>query len=392
VAVVVSRWRDRSWLLLPQVFSRLSSVYVFALIARRTDADSLGALALATAFSAAPVALSAAIVGKPLAALSDRGRRLESARMAYSAAVLVGLALSSVLALIAWRTSGLVQVALLGGALGVPSAMVVESLYWRSLFLDGTRKASLTLSGAYAAQALLFTAGLSVLTGSAILLTPFAALAVVAVATAVAFRGFSLRGAWRWLTTLRTTWLPYVFGVAASLIFIQAVPSLLAATSGFAAASVYRAGELAFGATNLLIGVTVQALMTEGAGRPTRVHARATALLVGVAALNAVALVVVPEALLREVLGATAPALQQLVLFVAIQRAALAASNVGNVLLVPRISPRRFALIDIFAASWSLTFLIVGGVVDGLRGSLAGLALAEVLLALLYTRVLRKVS
>jgi hypothetical protein len=378
------------WFFLPQAVSRLSSIYVFAAVAHRANAGQLGALALATAFSSASLALAPAVVGKPLAALSDPAVRRERAPLAHSAAVLGSVAVALALAPLTVVTHGLVRLALLGGVLGVPAVMIVESSYWRSVFVAGPRAAGLSLSAAYGLQAVVVTAAAAWLPARIVVIAPFAGLGLAALMVIAWARELTTTGALRWLTTFRGLWLPYVVGVGASVALVQTIPVALSATAGFASASTYRAGELAFGGTNLLIGVSSQTLLTQDTKRPREVYVRVSAGLVLAAGLNALAIQLAPRRLLDALIGPTAPLLVEVLAVVTVQRAALAVSSIGAILLLPLITARKFGLLDVVAAGTSLALLVIGCVVDGLAGGLAGLAIAEVFLAVLYARLLRR--
>lgn len=386
------RLRAGGWILLPQAVSRLTSVYVFAVVAHFTNAAELGALAVGTAITSAAVALAPAVVGKPLASLEDEDLRRERAPMAQSAAVLGLLGLAVLLGLAAVLTDGLIRMSLLGGALGLPAAMVVESTYWRTVFVRGPRPAGLGLSGAYVTQALLVTLAGLWLPPRLLVVAPFAALLLVAVVVVLRQPGLSLRGARLWTGPFRSSWVPYVLGVLAGIAVVQAIPTVLTATAGFEAASVYRAGELAFGGTNLLIGVASQTLLTQGSARPRRAYLQVSALICVIAALNGIVLALVPESLVRLVLGPVTHLLLGVLVLMTVQRIALAVSSIGATLIVPLISARFFGLLDVLTAAVAMAGLVVGGLLGGLTGALVGLAGAEIVFAVSYGFILRRAT
>lgn len=384
------RLRAGGWILLPQAVSRLTSVYVFAVVAHHASAAELGALAIGTAVASAAVALAPAVVGKPLAALGDEATRREQAPLAQSAAVLGLAGVGVLLGLAAVATGGLTRLALAGGAIGLPAAMIVESTYWRTVFVQGARPAGLGLSAAYVAQAVLVTVAALWVPSGPLVVAPFAALCAVAVVVVLRQRGLSLHGARQWAGPFRSSWVPYVLGVLASLLVVQTIPPVLTATAGFAAASVYRAGELAFGGTNLLIGVASQTLLTQGSTRPRRAYAQVSALICLIAALNGLVLALVPESLVRLVLGPVTHLLLGVLGLMTVQRIGLAVSSIGATLIVPLVSARRFGLLDVLTAVVAMTALVVGGVLGGLTGALIGLAAAEIVFALGYGFLLRR--
>jgi hypothetical protein len=381
---------DRAWLALPQVVSRLTSVVVFALVAQRVDSGSLGAFSVATVISSASLALAPALVGKPLANLVARGVTLQEAPFAQSAAVAGSVLVGSGLLVAALASDGLVRLTLLGAAIGVPAVMIVESSFWRDVFTGGSRRAGGLLSMAYGVQALGVVTAVLTLDSRAVVLSPFVTLLAVGTVILLARRGLTARGAWIWFRDRRSSWLPYVLGVAASVALVQAIPVVITATAGFGSASVYRAGELAFGGTNLLIGIATQSLLARGTSRPRATYARFTAALLVVAVLNGLVLALLPDGLLRALVGPAEPLLREVLLIVTVQRCALAVSSIGGVLLVTLVSARRSGLLDVVAATVSFTSLVVGSVLFGLRGALGGLAAAEVLLSGMYFLLLRK--
>jgi hypothetical protein len=388
----VRRLPPAAWVLLPQAVSRLASVYVFAVAAHRCTAPQLGALAIATAIGSAAAVLAPAVVGKPLAGLTDLESRRDQAPMAQSAAIACSLFLSVLVALGAGVTHGLPRLALLGGAVGLPAVMVVESAYWRSAFVEGTRPAGIRLSAAYLVQAAVMTAAAVWLPPSWVVVAPFLGLFAIATVVVARQRGLSAAKARAWLTTFRRSWLPYVFGVAASISLMQAIPPVLSATAGLSAASVYRAAELAFGGTNLLVGVASQTFLTQGSTRPRRAYLLGAGLMAVVAAANGIALALLPESLLRVVLGPVTPLLLGVLALMSAQRIAFAVKCIGEVLVVPLIPARRYGTLDVAAAAVSLAALLVGGLVNGLPGALGGLAAAEVLLAVLWAVLLRRAT
>jgi hypothetical protein len=376
--------------LLPQATSRLVSVYVFAVAAQRCSAAQLGTLAIGTAVASMGTAVSPALVGKPLASLNEGEERHRRGPQAQSAAIAAAVLIAVLLAAAAALTDGLTRLALVGGAIGLPAVMVVESSYWRQVFTDGAPPAGVRLSAAYVAQALVVTAAALWAPVEWVVLSPFVGLLLVsAVVLATTSRQLSLRGAREWAGPLRPTWLPYVLGVGAGIALVQAIPPVLAATAGLAATSVYRAGELAFGGANLVIGVVGQTFLTQGSARPRRAYLRGGLVGVVVALANGLVLYLLPTEVLRVVVGPLVAPLLDVLPVMTAQRAALALTTVGAMLLVPLISARRHGSLDVVAAALALGLLVGGGVLYGLEGAIAGLAIAEAALAVLYLVLLR---
>lgn len=380
--------RAAAWFLLTQAVSRLVSFYVFAAVAHRVDAEHLGALALATAFTTGAFAFAPAIVRNPLAA-ADPAEQRRFAPQSQSAAIVCSLVIGVAFVVPALLTHGLLRLAFASGAIGVPTVMIVESTYWRMVFERGPKPAALTYVASYGAQAVLVTIAGFVLSPGPLVFAAFAALAVPAAVLLIREPNLRLDAARSWLVTHRARWWPYVLGVIAAVTLVQMIPSVLTATAGFAAASTYRAGELAFGGTNLLIGVASQTLVTQHTDHPRRVYLQVAGLLAVAAAVNGLVVWVLPDGVLHTVAGPTAPLLIAVVGVVTVQRAALAVSSVGATMLVRRLSARWIGGLDIVAAALSATGLLVGAVVDSLRGALIGLSCAEVLLAVLFGRLLR---
>ena len=380
-----------AWVLLPQAVSRLSAIYVFAAAATRADAAQLGVLAVATAVTAGAFGLAPAVVGKPLAALDDDGARRERAPLAQSAAVLASLVAGLALGTAALLTDGSLRLTLACAALGVPAAMVVESEYWRSVFLRGRKPAGLVLASSYLVQSAAVTVAAVWLSPTEVVLAPFAGLALSALLV-LAWRGLSPRGAWAWATTYRATWLPYVSGVAASVVLVQAIPIVLSLTVGLAAASVYRAGELAFGGTNLAIGVATQTLLTQETPDPRRSYRRVGVVLAAVSLANGLVLALVPTALLARVIGPTAPLLHDLLVLITLQRVSFGLAVLAGVLLIPLVPARLVGLLQVVGAGLNLALLVAGSLTLGLPGAFAGLAVAELLVALLLGRHVWKAS
>ena len=378
------------WLVLPQAVSRLSAVVVFAVAARRLNADGLGVLAVATAVTAGSFALAPAVVGKPLAVLQGRDERERRGSMAQSFAVLAAAAAGVALLVGALVTGGAVRTVLWAGAIGVPAAMVVEGAYWRSVFLHGRRRAGLDLSAVYLLQLLVVVVCAAALSDTAVIAAPFVALAMAAVVELARGGGVSVTAARAWAGEHRTTWLPYVYGVGASVALVQAIPIILALTAGLAASSVYRAGELAFGLTNLLIGIVVQTQLTEDRADVGRTYRRSASVLALAAGLNGIALALVPERWLGAVVGPVAGALQDVTPWFTLLRVGLGVASVGGVLLVRVLTARRVGRLGVGSAVLSSACLVVGALSGGLAGGLAGLALAELAIAGYYGSLLRR--
>ncbi|GAB3321586.1 hypothetical protein GCM10027451_43280 [Geodermatophilus aquaeductus] len=335
--------------------------------------------------------MAPAIVGKPLASLRERDRLHTDAASAQSAAVLAGLVVGAGALAGAALCDGLVRLTLLCAGIGIPAVMIVESSFWRDAFTAGSRRAGGLLSAAYGFQVVVVVVAVVLSASSAVVvLSPFAALAAFGVVSLLVRRHLTVRGARTWVTVRRPSWMPYVIGVAASVVLVQSIPVVITATAGFESASVYRAGELAFGGTNLLIGITSQNLLARGTDRPRRVYARSTVALAVVAVLNGLVLFLLPDAVLRLLVGPIEPLLREVLPIITVQRCALAVSSIGAFLLIPRLTPRRAGLLDVTAAALSFVALLVGSLVLGLSGALGGLALAEVVLAGLYYVILRK--
>lgn len=378
------------WVLAPQAMSRLSAVCVFAVAAARLDADSLGVLAVATALAAGSSALAPAVVGKPLAFLTTDVERERTGPMALSFAVLSAVLTGIALAVAGLASTGALRSVLLLSALGVPAAMAVESEYWRSVFLYDRRRAGLTVCGAFLFQAAAVTVAALTLPDSAVLASPFVALAVAGLVAVVHAGGVSPRAAWAWGAQHRGRWLPYVLGVTAAVALLQVVPIVLSVTVGLTAASTYRAGELAFGVTNLLIGVVVQTQLTQDAPDLRRTYRGCAAALLAVAVVNGALVGLIPLAVLQALLGPVADDLQEVVLPFTFLRAALGPASVGAVLLVRRLSPRVVGLLGAASAFLSAIGLVAGAVVGGLTGGVAGLAVAELSIAVGYYQLLRR--
>lgn len=376
------------WVVVPQVVSRLCAFYVFAVAARSVSGDALGALVIATAMAAGSVALAPAIVGKPLAVLAGPERVVAAAR-ARSFAVLSAVAVSVLLLMAGLLAEGTVRLVLLAGAVGVPASMAAEAQYWSSVFVHGRRRAGLGLSACYLVQAGAVTVAAASLPDAGVVVAPFAGMAVAAVAV-MAADGLSPQGAWAWLTQHRSLWLPYVAGVGAAVALVQAVPTVLALTAGLDAASTYRAAELVFGGTNLLIGVVVQTQLTEDTSDPGRTYRRAATLLVAAAVVNGVVLLLVPVPVLAALVGPTAGRLLELVLPFTGLRAALGVASVGAVLMVRLLTARRTGGLAVLSALLSGALLVVGALWAGLVGGVLGLFVAEVVIAGYYSLMVRR--
>lgn len=381
--------RAAKWFFLTQAVSRLVSFYIFAVIAHRVDAGYLGALALATAFTTGAFAFAPAIVRNPLAAANGADQR-RFAPSSQSAAILCSLVVGVGLVGPALVSHGLLRIAFASGAIGVPAVMIVESTYWRSVFEDGPKRAALAYVAAYGLQAVVVTVAVFVLSPGPLVFVASAALALPAAVLMLRKRNVRFAAARSWLLDYRARWLPYVLGVVAAVTLVQAIPSVLTATSGFATASAYRAGELAFGGTNLLMGVASQTLVTQRTDRPRRTYVQASALLALTAAVNGLVIWVLPHSVLHAFIGPTAPLLLAVVGFFTAQRAALAVNTVGAAMLVSRQSARVIGSLDVVAAVLSVTGLVAGAVVDSLRGALIGLVCAELLLAAICGRLLNR--
>jgi hypothetical protein len=363
---------------------------VFAVVAQVAEPDVLGAFAVATVISSASLALAPALVGRPLAGLGPDGDVRGEAPRAHSAAVLASLLVGTGALACAPAFDGLVRLTLLSAGIGIPAVMLAESSFWRDAFTVGSRRAGGLLSAAYAFQVAVVVTAALLLDPSAVVVSPFAALLAFGVVTLLVRRPLSFAGARTWVLRRRPVWVPYVLGVAASIALVQAIPVVITATAGFESASVYRAGELAFGGTNLLIGIATQNLLARGTDRPRRTYARLTVALAVVALLNGLVLALLPDAVLRVLVGPIEPLLRDVLAIITVQRCALAVSSIGAFLLIPLLAARRVGLLDIGAAALSFTALLVGSLLLDLRGALGGLAAAEGVLAILYYVILRR--
>lgn len=373
------------WVLLPQAVSRLSALYVFALAARVVEASDLGVLAIGTAAGAAAFGITPAVVGKPLAAMKDDAQRCLAAPQAASAAVLLSLPVAALLCAAALVTVGTARLTLLACSAAVIGSTLVEAQYWRVVFEHGRRRAGVELSAAFVVQGLAITLAVTLGGAAAVVLAPFAALVVVGAVSITAGGGLTLSGARGWMTAQRHLWLPYVWGVTAGVVLVTAVPLILASAAGLEAAAGYRALELLFGATNLLLGVAVRALLTEDvdSGRAYRLIVAPIAF---VAVLNGVGLVVLPLDVVEAVVGSAASMVTAMtvVLFTA-QRALLSPAHIGGTLLVRARSARDVGALGACNALVHFLLLVAGARWAGLSGGLAGLAVAEAVAAVVYT-------
>lgn len=379
-------------MLLPQAVSRLSAVYVFVVAAQVVTAEQLGILAIATAATAASFAVAPAVVGKPLAVLDDLQLRRERGPMAQSFAVTLSLAMAAVLALAALPAGGDLRLALLACALGIPGAMMVESHYWSTVFVSGRRRAGLVLTASFLMQSVAVTVAAAALSPTAVVLSPFVGLVLTAAVLLAADGGISVSGARTWGTKHRATWGPYMLGVAASVTLVQAIPIVLSLTAGLAAASVYRAGELLFGGTNLLIGVISQTLLTQETRRLARAFKLGGGILMTAAVLNGLLLWVLPVSLLDSLVGDIAVVLVDLLPAFTLQRAALGLASVGSILLVRVLSARRVGALAGISAGLNLVALVLGAAAYGVVGGIAAMAAAECLIAAYYVVLIRRAT
>lgn len=374
------------WVLLPQAVSRLSALYVFAVAARAVEARDLGVLAIATAAGAAAFGVVPAVVGKPLAAMKDDAQRRLAAARAASSAVLLSLPVAAVLGAAALATAGTARLTLLACSAAVVGSTLVEAQYWRAVFEHGRRRAGVGLSVAFLVQCLAVTLAVARGGAAAVVLAPFTALVVVGTVSIAAGGGLTLSGARLWITGERRLWLPYVWGVSAGVVLVQAVPLILTSTAGLEAAAGYRALELLFGATNLLLGVAVRALLTEDSVDRRRAYRLVVLPIAGVALVNGAALVAVQPSALEAVVGSAASviALPALLLFTA-QRMLLSPAHVGGTLLVHVLPAGRVGLLGVLNSLLHFVLLVIGAWWAGLAGGLAGLAVAEAVAAVVHT-------
>jgi hypothetical protein len=377
------------WFLVAQATSRLSSIWIFAVVAHHTSLDGLGALSVATAMAAAAQAIAPAVIGKPMATLPSREARIAEIPMAYSANVLLGLIVGTLLGAASLGLHGAAQLALVGGAFGVPAGMVVEGTFWRLVYVRGPRAAALTLSCSYLAQAALATAAASLVSPTRLVVAPYVALAGVAVVLLLVNRDATWPGARSWVVDHYRRWLPYVGGAGASLGLVQAIPVAIAATSGLAAASTWRAGELAFGGTNLILGASAQMLLVrEHDGNLRSVYRRGASALACVALGNAAAVAFAPRSVVRIFLGPATRELESVLAQFTVQRVAMCVASVGVLVLIPVVRAGLVAGLDVASALLKLALLLAGSWLAGVSGCIWGLAAAEVLLALICTGLL----
>jgi len=377
------------WFLVAQATSRLSSIWIFAVVAHSTSLDGLGALSVATAMAAAAQAIAPAIMGKPMATLPSREARIAEIPMAYSATVLLGLIVGALLGAASLPLHGAAQLALMGGAFGVPAGLVVEGTFWRLVYVRDPRAAALTLSLSYLTQAAFVTAAVGLVSSTRLVVAPYVALACVAAALLLLNRGVTWRGARAWVVVHFRRWLPYVGGAGASLGLVQAIPIAIAATSGLAAASTWRAGELAFGGTNLIVGAAAQLLLVrEHDGNLRAVYRTGASALACIALCNAAAVAFVPQSIIRVFLGPATGELESVLGQFTLQRVAMCVGSVGTLVLIPVLSAALIGGLDVGSALFKLILLVVGSWLSGVSGGIWGLASAEVLLAAFCTLLL----
>lgn len=381
-----------SWVLLPQAVSRLSALYVFAVAANRLTVEELGVLAIATAAAGTSVGIAPAIVAKPLAAISEAAERRRRAPWAGSFAVVTAVVVGLLVAAGAAAAGGYLRLTLAACAIAAPGAMAVESSYWRTVFKYGRRRAGLLQSSVYLAQAVVTTAAALLLPAEAVILAPFAALAIAGAVSVTALGGVDLRGAWRWVTAYRATWLPFLYGVAAAAVLAQLIPIVLAVAVGLPAASAYRAAELVFGATNLLIGVLVQGYLTRDTSDRRRAYKRSISLVVAVATANGVAVALLPDWVLSAVLGPVVPLLREILVPMTLQKAFMGIAFVGSILLVGVVSAVRLGALGVVSAGLGLVLLTAGALAAGLPGGVAGLMIAEAFVAAYMVILMRRVT
>ena len=379
----------RGWFLVPQVFSRLSAIVVFALVANATTTSYLGAFAIATAVGAGAQALGPALVAKPLAAVppAQRGPR---AVPAISAAAATGVAAATVLLGASLLVDGLPRITLAAAGLTAAGVLGLEAAFWTTVFTRGARPAGLGLAGAYLAQVLATVAVAALEPGPHLVLVPGGTLAVCA-AVLVAAQRPRPAAARVWWAGYRHEWLPYVFGSASSIALVQAIPLALAGLAGLAATSLYRAVELVFGPTNLAVSVTGNALLArEEPGRVRELYRRAGAVLALLAVGNGLVLALAPPEALGLLVGELAGELQELAGVATLQRSAMAVASMGGILLVPLLSARLNGVLSVAASGLSFLALVVGLLAGGLVGGLAALAVTELVLAVVFGSLLRR--
>ncbi|OHV39870.1 MULTISPECIES: hypothetical protein [Pseudofrankia] len=377
------------WFLVAQAASRLSSIWIFAVVAHNTSLQGLGALSVATAMAATAQAIAPAVIGKPMATLPSREARVAEIPMAYSATVLLGLVVGALLGAASLGLHGAAQLALIGGAFGVPAGLVVEGTFWRLVYVRGPRAASMTLSACYVAQAALVAVAAGWVSATYLVVAPYLALAGVATVLLLVNRGATWPAARAWIVGHYRRWLPYVGGAGASLALVQVIPIAIAATSGLAAASTWRAGELAFGVTNLILGASAQLLLVREHDGDLRATYRRGATLLGCIALcNAAAVAFAPRSFLRLFLGPATDELESVLAQFTVQRVAMCVASVGTLVLIPVLRAGVVGALDLGSALLKLALLVAGGWIAGVAGGIWGLAAAEVLLALACTALL----
>jgi hypothetical protein len=170
---------------------------------------------------------------------------------------------------------------------------------------------------------------------------------------------------------------------------VQAIPVVISAAAGFQAAGIYRAGEMAFGGMNLLVGITTQTLLARGPRKPRSAFVKISLAFCLVGVLNGLAVALVPDVVLRALVGPVEPLLRDVLLLVTVQRCALAVRMIGAILLVPLVPARTYGLFEVIAAVVALAALVGGGTAFGLAGALSGLAAAELALSLMYLFLIR---
>jgi O-antigen/teichoic acid export membrane protein len=388
--VVASLVRRAGWSTTDQVVSSLSNFALSLLVARQVSAREYGAFALAFAMYGYLVMASRLLVSQPLMVRFSGAPRTEfipAARQSTGAAVVVALAPAAGMLLSGVIAGGVVGQTLVITALLLPGLLLQDA--WRMVFFawgrPRTAAANDTVWGVVQLALVLAVSAAGQHSAVGYLLA-WGAAAWVAAAVGVRQAGFAPtpRKAWRWLVAHWDLSRYFVSELVAINGATQLMLVLVAAIGGLAVAGTLRGAQVLTGPVTLLALSGTAFAVPELARRPWIVGGRLLRVGAGISAGVVVptaawgaALLLVPNHLGHQLLGATWTGVDSILVPTVIGMV-VSVAGLGPICGVYAAKrPRVLFPLQLMAAPAFLVGGVAGVLVGGAFGAAVGIALAH---------------
>jgi O-antigen/teichoic acid export membrane protein len=384
--------RRAGWSTTDQVILSLSNFALGVLVARQVSATEFGAFALSFTVYGYLVTVSRALVSQPLMVRfsdAEHTAAKQAALQSTGAAIVAGLPPAAALVLTGVLLGGTVGSMLIVTAVLLPGLLLQDA--WRMVFFATSRpRAAAAIDAAWAAGQLGLIVALSAASqGSAVAYLSAWGLSgwLAAALGAVLARSLPApRGAWRWL---RAHWdLTRYFVTEYVLIngSTQLMLVLVAAIGGLAVVGALRGAQVLTGPVGILVMSGMAFAIPELARRPwivgrrlIRAGAGISGLVVLLAAVWGILLIVMPDKLGRELMGATWTGVDA-VLVPTILGLIMSASGLGPTCGVQAAKrPKVLFRLQIVAAPAYLAGGVIGVLTGGVFGAAVGIAFAHTL-------------